>query len=218
MPDLAADVRDPSRIGFANLLRLWCPYIPELTTGIQMASLCEGGVVCRMSHLVSPVALIGHQETWDQATDCRQSGCRHPGRSVGGPTWAQSELSADRTEAESAKGCYVKLPSTTLAGFSEWAAWYRALNQKPIGAGFVTEEVGPLADGRFGTNRIAYAISRARDAYLHELMITHLNAGGSVLVVFGGSHLMIYRPALDAALGPPCYVGIELERAASACR
>lgn len=112
----------------------------------------------------------------------------------------------------------LQLASSTLPGFSEWSAWYQALNHKPIGPGFVTEEVGPLADGRFGSNRIAYAVSRARDAYLHELMIAHLNAGESVLVVFGGSHLMIHRPALDAVLGSPCYVGIELERAASTCR
>ena len=105
-----------------------------------------------------------------------------------------------------------------LPGFPEWAAWYQALNGRPIGAGFTTEEAGPLADGRFGTNRIAAAISRARDAYLHELVIAHLNDRESVLVVFGGSHLMIHRPALDAVLGPPCYVGTALACAASTCR
>lgn len=110
------------------------------------------------------------------------------------------------------------LPPTVLPGFAEWAAWYQALNQRPLDASFVTEEVGPLADGRFGTNRIAYAVSRARDSYLHELVVSHLNAGESVLVVFGGSHLMIQRPALDAALDRPCYVGAELRQAASSCR
>lgn len=112
----------------------------------------------------------------------------------------------------------LQLPSTLLPGFPEWAAWYQALNGRPIGADFTTEEAGPLADGRFGTNRIAAAISRARDAYLHDLVIAHLNARESVLVVFGGSHLMIHRPALDAVLGPPCYVGTALARAASTCR
>jgi hypothetical protein len=110
------------------------------------------------------------------------------------------------------------LPPSALPGFAEWAAWYRRLNGVEIGAGFVTEEVGPLADGRFGTNPIAAAVSRARDAYLHDLVIAHLNAGESVLVVFGASHLMIHRPALDAALGRPCYVGTSLQRAASDCR
>jgi hypothetical protein len=112
----------------------------------------------------------------------------------------------------------LQLPSTTLPGFADWAAWYEGLNHKPIGAGFVIEETGPLADGKFGTNRIAHAISRERDAFLHNQIITHLNSGESVLVVFGASHLMIHRPALDVVLGPPCYIGTDLERALSTCR
>ena len=112
----------------------------------------------------------------------------------------------------------LQLAPDVLPGFAQWAAWYRALNGRPIGADFATEEVGPLADGRFGTNRIAYAISRARGAYLHELIVGHLNARESVLVVFGASHLMIHRPALDAVLGRPCYVGIDMARAAAVCR
>lgn len=112
----------------------------------------------------------------------------------------------------------LQLPPDVLAGYSEWAAWYQRLNGKPLGADFATEETGPLADGKFGTNRIAFAVSRARDAYLHNLIITHLQAGESVLVVFGASHLMIQRPALDAAIGPPCYVGTQLSHAVPACR
>jgi hypothetical protein len=110
------------------------------------------------------------------------------------------------------------LPPSVLPGFAEWAAWYQALNGESIGPGFVTEEVGPLSNGTFGTNRIAYALSRVRDAYLHELIIKHLNARESVLVVFGGSHFMIQRPALDAVLGRPCYFGADLKAAASRCR
>ena len=112
----------------------------------------------------------------------------------------------------------LQLPAGTLPGFAAWSAWYRRLNGKPIGADFTTEEAGPLADGRFGSNRIAYAISRERAAYLHELVVRHLNAGESVLVVFGASHLMIHRPALDAVLGPPCYSGADLQQAAADCR
>ena len=112
----------------------------------------------------------------------------------------------------------LQLPPDVLAGYQEWVSWYQRLNGKPLGADFVTEETGPLSDGRFGTNRIAFAVSKARDAYLHNLVIGHLNAGENVLVVFGGSHLMIHRPALDAVLGPPCYVGTQLSIAASVCR
>ena len=112
----------------------------------------------------------------------------------------------------------LQLPPDVLADYAEWASWYQRLNGKPLGPGFVTEETGPLANGKFGTNRIAFAVSRARDAYLHKLIISHLNAGESVLVVFGGSHLMIQRPALDATIGRPCYVGTQLTLAASTCR
>ena len=118
-------------------------------------------------------------------------------------------LAADRAE--------LQLPPDVLPDYAAWASWYQRLNGKPIGPGFVTEETGPLADGKFGTNRIAFAVSRARDAYLHKLIISHLNAGESVLVVFGGSHLMIQRPALDAAIGRPCYVGTQLALAATTC-
>ena len=107
--------------------------------------------------------------------------------------------------------------ANVLGSANDWFRWYLDLNVKPLGADFVTEEVGPLADGRFATNRIGHAISRARDSHLHQLIVNHLNAGESVLVVYGASHLMIQRPALDAALGRPCYVGADLKHAAAMC-
>jgi hypothetical protein len=112
----------------------------------------------------------------------------------------------------------LQIPVTTLPDYVTWVAWYEMTNGKPLDASFNTEEVGPLSDGRFGTNKIAYAVSKARDAYLHRLIIDHLKAKENVLVVFGGSHLMIHRPALDAALGRPCYTGTGLKRAVIACR
>ena len=112
----------------------------------------------------------------------------------------------------------LQLAPDILPDFAAWVAWYQRLNQRPIGSAFVTEEVGPLADGRFATNRIGHAISKARGAHLHNLVISHLNARQTVLVVFGASHLMIHRPALDAVLGHPCYTGPDLMAAAAACR
>lgn len=112
----------------------------------------------------------------------------------------------------------LRLPATTLQHYAEWLAWYERINRKSLDASFSTEEVGPLADGPFETNKIAYAVSRARDAYLHRLIVAHLNAKESILVVFGSSHLLIHRPALDAVLGPPCYVGYDLLKAVSTCR
>ena len=107
---------------------------------------------------------------------------------------------------------------TIFTGYDRWAGWYETLNGRPIGPAFVNEEVGPLYDGAFASNRIAFAISRARDAHLHEQIVAQLRANKTVLVVFGGSHLMIQRPAIDAALGRPCYTGASLRDAPAACR
>ncbi|HEV2567637.1 hypothetical protein [Sphingomonas sp.] len=142
------------------------------------------------------------------------------------PQWISERKIADAAdvrlkplvEAELAKRrTALQLPGSVLATHEDWTDWYRRLNGKPLGQDFDTEEVGPLADGRFATNRIAYAVSRARDAHLHRLIIDHLNAGKSVLVVFGASHLLIHRPALDAVLGKPCYVGTVLTQGVAVC-
>lgn len=122
------------------------------------------------------------------------------------------------TKALSHSRKQLQLGPEVLPDFKHWANWYEVQNGKPIEANFVTEEVGPLADGLFRTNRIAYAISMVRGAYLHELVIRHLTRKESVLVVFGASHLMIHRPALDGVLGSPCYFGMDMKQAASACR
>ena len=87
----------------------------------------------------------------------------------------------------------------------------------PFGDDFATEEIGPLADGPYGTNRAAYAVSRARYALLLRVIADRLDRGDAVVVVYGASHLPILRPALDAMLGTPCYVGADVE-AARACR
>lgn len=105
----------------------------------------------------------------------------------------------------------------TLADYAAWARWYEQTNGRSFGASFDPEETGPLADGPYGSNRVAAAISRARAEFLHELIIRRLNEGGTLMVVFGGSHLMIHRPALDHVLGEPCYFGEDLQHAAGSC-
>lgn len=143
------------------------------------------------------------------------------------PQWVREKKIADAADAKLATLIdaalatnreTLQLSAETLPDFAAWSAWYARINGKPIGTDFVTEEVGPLSDGSFGSNRIAYAISRARAAYLHDLVVEHLNRRRSVLVVFGASHLMIHRPALDAVLGPPCYFGADMAQAAANCR
>ncbi|MEO1170839.1 MAG: hypothetical protein AAFX94_02145 [Myxococcota bacterium] len=94
------------------------------------------------------------------------------------------------------------LAPDVLPGVEDWRRWYANTNRKPFGAGFQLEETGPLADGEHGTNRVAAAISRMRAFHLHELVVDRVGRGDRVLVVFGASHLMIHRPALDAVFGP----------------
>ena len=108
-------------------------------------------------------------------------------------------------------------PAMVLPDYDAWAAWYTRTNGKEFGAAFELEEVGPLVDGRYGSNEIAHAISRARDEFLLRSITDHLNAGADVMVVFGGSHLMILRPALDDMLGAPCYLGSDFASAPRAC-
>ena len=123
------------------------------------------------------------------------------------PTLIDAELARNRER--------LGLPATILPGYAAWSEWYTRTNGKEFGGLFELEETGPLADGRYASNRIAAAISRSRDAFLIEAIAERLNAGQTLLVVFGGSHLMILRPALDTMLGRPCYAGSELSSAAA---
>src|SRR5262249_18611347 len=109
------------------------------------------------------------------------------------------------------------LSPSILPDFAVWTQWYAGTNHKEFGVAFDPEETGPLSDGAFESNRIAAAISRSRDAFLLEIIAQHLNANERVMVVFGESHLMVLRPALDHMLGAPCYVGNALRTARSAC-
>ncbi len=110
------------------------------------------------------------------------------------------------------------IDATVLPDAEAFLSWYQGINGKPLGADFVLEETGPLSDGPHGSNRIASAISRQRAVFLHHQVLDRLNSNESVMVVFGASHLMIHQPALDAAIGAPCYVGADLTRAAEQCR
>lgn len=125
------------------------------------------------------------------------------------PTLIEEELDGNRNRLD--------MGAETLADYAAWARWYEQTNGRSFGASFDLEETGPLADGPYGSNRVAAAISRARAEFLHEIMMRRLNEGGTLMVVFGGSHLMIHRPALDHALGEPCYFGEDLPRAAVSC-
>jgi len=109
------------------------------------------------------------------------------------------------------------LPATVLPEYNAWSEWYAQTNRKDFGVAFDPEETGPLSDGGYRSSRIAEAISHARDQFLLSIIAQHLNARENIMVVFGASHLMILRPALDSMLGVACYMGDDLKSAASRC-
>lgn len=104
-----------------------------------------------------------------------------------------------------------------LPTYETWLSWYASINSKNFDEEFSPEETGPLSPGPYGSNRIASAISVARAEYLLHRIAHHVRRKESTLVVYGYSHLMIQRPALDKLLGPPCYVGSVIKSAVSAC-
>lgn len=111
----------------------------------------------------------------------------------------------------------LQAPADALSSYESWAQWYEQTNGKAFDSSFTVEEGGPLADGRYATNKISVAIAQVRDEFLLEIITQHLNARESVLVVFGESHLMLLRSALSSMLGPPCYQGDELQMAHDHC-
>lgn len=111
----------------------------------------------------------------------------------------------------------LQLPAEQMRDLAAFRAWYARTNGKALAAGLAEDELGPLADGRWPTNRISAAVAVARDAHLLVVIAERLQAERSVLVVFGASHASIARPALDAMLGAPCYVGPDLDRARALC-
>lgn len=121
----------------------------------------------------------------------------------------QAELEYNRTS--------LGLDASVLPDIPSWLNWYRQVNGKPFGATFDLEEVGPRVDRPYGSNRIAAAIGDARGAFVLEKIADDMNGGDSVIVVFGSSHLMKLKPALDRMLGAPCYVGSNMRDAARVC-
>ena len=132
-------------------------------------------------------------------------------------TTSDVRLSAVVSKQLARSRMHLSIDPSVLPSFTAWADWYRALNGKAITQPFDPEEAGPLVGGPYRSNRLAAAISRVRDSHLHTVIVGHLNKRESVLVVFGGSHALIQQPALDAALGKPCYRGDDISAAEKMC-
>ncbi len=135
--------------------------------------------------------------------------------SIAGPADPRLIHLVNRQRARSA--AELGIASTVMPEFADFESWYQRTNRKPLAAGVDQEEAGPLVDGPWQTNRVGAAVSRARDASLVKQIADRLNKDGSVLVVFGASHAMIDKPALDFMLGRPCYAGSDMTAAAKTC-
>lgn len=106
---------------------------------------------------------------------------------------------------------------TGLSTYADWLVWYRRTNGRDFGSGFDPEETGPLVDGPWGSNKIAAAVARARDSHLLNVIASTLAARRSVMVVYGASHALILRGALERRFGPPCYLGSDMGEARRRC-
>jgi len=87
--------------------------------------------------------------------------------------------------------------------YEAFLAWYREANGRPFDlATFDPEEAAPIEGGAFRSQRVSHAVGLARDRHVVALVDELLREHGSVLVVFGKSHLACQRPAYEAWLGP----------------
>lgn len=109
------------------------------------------------------------------------------------------------------------LSQNILPNAASWYAWRRQRNPAAHSARLAIEEAGPLADGPWPSSRIGAAISRVRDVHLYNLTVQQLSEHQTVMVVYGGSHALIQRPALTKLLGQPCYQGVNIEQARESC-
>jgi hypothetical protein len=143
------------------------------------------------------------------------------------PQWL-SQKKFDDLESESATGLIeqqlersrreIGLETAVLPNAEAWRGWRLLKNPKASPKTLDVEETGPLADGPWPTNVTAAAISRARDTHLYEVINQQLAEHSSVMVVYGGSHVLIQYPALTALLGKPCYRGAHVEDVSRSCK
>ena len=103
--------------------------------------------------------------------------------------------------------------------YEAFLAWYHAANGKPFDlATFDPEEAAPVEDGAFRTQRLSHVVGVARDRHVVQLVDELLREHGSVLVVFGKSHLACQRPAYEALLGQGERLGVSSRPLSSSVR
>jgi hypothetical protein len=88
----------------------------------------------------------------------------------------------------------------TLDGFK---TWYQATNGVAFDTEYRVEDSYPTTSTTTrATNRISDRVNDARDRYILATISAAVRGHGTVLVVYGASHLAVEAPALDSAFGP----------------
>jgi hypothetical protein len=85
--------------------------------------------------------------------------------------------------------------------------WYAQRQGKPFdGATVDTEETAPVATGSYPTQRLSAVVGLVRDRFVVDLVAGLLSTDQNVLVVYGASHFLTQRPALELLMGKPVVV------------
>lgn len=88
----------------------------------------------------------------------------------------------------------------TVADFDRFKAWYAAQNGFDYDAGYRPEDTWPTSpDTNRTTNRLSDQISDLRDQHIQMTMAKALNEHDNVMIIYGFSHHLIHKPALESA-------------------
>ncbi len=90
----------------------------------------------------------------------------------------------------------------------EWFAnWYQRRNNKTFGVkSFNDEEVAPLLDGKYFTQRLSGHVDIIRNRFIIDVLEKELLTHTDVFVLYGGSHYFSQRKALEAMMGGPAEI------------
>lgn len=98
--------------------------------------------------------------------------------------------------------------------FDKFLGWYKEKN----GHEFKTEEIGteipaPYKDGRLFTQRISSIVDRIRNEFIVNQIENSVQTNNNVLVIFGSSHWVTQKLALEDFMGSPQIISLETARA-----
>lgn len=88
--------------------------------------------------------------------------------------------------------------------YDDFLKWYAERNGKAFdAAAFEEDEVAPKGKGALYTQRLSAAVNLVRNRFTVRLMGELLGRHRTVVIVYGGSHFLMERRALERTLGKP---------------